>query len=128
MKLKCLENPEEHLWKATKHLEGVKTIFRHIKALEFEDRPNYSLVQEQLQSLFQTDVRKAARPASQEKVTLGKKRKVSFDEQSNTSSHTQASEGSVNKMMPPQPKRQRVEQLPATVYAKLAGEQVSFYI
>jgi hypothetical protein len=40
-------------------------------------------------------------------VSLGKKRLHSSSEPSITSTKTQASEGSINKMMPPDPKRQK---------------------
>jgi hypothetical protein len=44
IKTDCLNNPEEKLWIITKDVPEVKNIFYHLKALKYEDVPDYALI------------------------------------------------------------------------------------
>ncbi len=44
--------PEEHLWRATREMSGVRAIFQHLQSLSYDDTPNYALVQEQLKNIL----------------------------------------------------------------------------
>ena len=53
IKHKCLENPDKHLWIKTKNIPEVKNIFYHLRSLSYTDKPNYSLVKQQLISIYE---------------------------------------------------------------------------
>jgi len=52
IKTECLSNPEEKLWIVTKDIPEVKLIFNHIQSLGYKDKPNYSYIKLQLQSIY----------------------------------------------------------------------------
>ena len=54
IKEECInKNPGEKLWRGpTRHIEEVQTIFYHLKSLRYEDKPDYSLVRENLRSIL----------------------------------------------------------------------------
>lgn len=51
LKEQCLTDPENKLWKSTKHITEVKDIFYHIKSLSYKDKPDYDYVRKRLQSI-----------------------------------------------------------------------------
>lgn len=54
VKTKCLENPEQLLWKTTTaNIIQVRNIFNSIKSLEYGDRPNYEYIRAQLKELLE---------------------------------------------------------------------------
>ncbi len=52
IKTQCLEKPEELLWVQTKNIPEVRAIFKHVKSLEYKDRPNYQFIRDQLKSIL----------------------------------------------------------------------------
>lgn len=52
IKKACLDKPKVKLWIATKDMVQVRTIFDHIKSLDYKDRPNYQLIRDALKSIM----------------------------------------------------------------------------
>lgn len=53
IKTDCLGNPMEKLWRGpTRNFEEVKNIFYHLNSLRYEDKPDYSLIRENLKSIL----------------------------------------------------------------------------
>jgi hypothetical protein len=49
-----MQDPEGKLWRGpTRHMEEVRTVFNHLKSLNYEDKPNYGLVRDCLRSILQ---------------------------------------------------------------------------
>ena len=55
IKKACLDSPDEKLWLITKRMPEVKTIFYHLKSLEYADKPNYDLIRCNLKSILGTN-------------------------------------------------------------------------
>lgn len=50
--MKCLKNPEKYLWTTTtKKFTQMRDIFYHIKSLQYEDKPSYSLIATKLREM-----------------------------------------------------------------------------
>lgn len=62
IKTECLNNPDEKLWIATKDIQEVKNIFHHLKSLNYKDKPNYSLVRDNLRSILNKNLDIPASP------------------------------------------------------------------
>eukprot|EP01022_Parablepharisma_sp_SALTPOND_P012582 TRINITY_DN161_c0_g2_i8.p2 TRINITY_DN161_c0_g2~~TRINITY_DN161_c0_g2_i8.p2 ORF type:complete len:386 (+),score=13.43 TRINITY_DN161_c0_g2_i8:911-2068(+) len=59
VKARCLENPDELLWKTTTFgVEEIKNIFYSISGLGYADRPNYEYIRQQLVQLLQKEENK----------------------------------------------------------------------
>jgi hypothetical protein len=54
IKTECIMiNPKEKLWRGpTRNVEEVRVIFNHLMALRYEDKPDYSLIRENLRSIL----------------------------------------------------------------------------
>lgn len=52
IKTQCLGNPAKHLWIATKDIPEVKSIFYHLKGLEYKDQPDYSFIRNELKKIY----------------------------------------------------------------------------
>jgi hypothetical protein len=119
LKKSALADPEKCLFKINQGSSELNTIFKHINSLSFEERPNYQLIKLELSKIFRAEMAKLQlKPQtsltasnSQQKLVapvLGKKRgNGESNEPSIISTKTQSSEGSMKKMMPPEPKRQK---------------------
>lgn len=53
IKTQCLANPTKYLWIATKDIPEVRTIFNHLKSLEYKDKPDYMLIKNELRSIYE---------------------------------------------------------------------------
>lgn len=52
IKMRCLSHPYQFLWTSTtKRMPQVIEIFNHIKALNYEDKPNYEFIREKLREI-----------------------------------------------------------------------------
>lgn len=53
IKTECLGKPEEKLWRgASRQYEEVRKIFFHLNTLKYEDKPDYSLIRDNLKSIL----------------------------------------------------------------------------
>ena len=53
IKTNCMENPVEKLWRGpTRNNMEVRTIFHHLNALRYEDKPDYALIRNCLKSIL----------------------------------------------------------------------------
>jgi hypothetical protein len=51
--MKVLSHPDKFLWSSsTKEFPQIKTIFNHIKGLQYEDRPDYQFIRNELKSIL----------------------------------------------------------------------------
>lgn len=112
LKQNAMVDPENKLWKSNAGSKELQTIFKHVSSLQFEQKPDYALIKEQLNQIMKANLQQPQnRPPSGSTVvpvvSLGKKRPQTATEPSITSTKTQASDESLNKMMPPDPKRQK---------------------
>jgi hypothetical protein len=52
IKFDCINNPKERLWVETRDMGEVRKMFRHLKRLEYKDRPNYDLFRNMLKVML----------------------------------------------------------------------------
>ena len=52
LKQNAMLDPENKLWKSNSGSKELQTIFKHIKSLEFEQKPDYALIKEQLTQIM----------------------------------------------------------------------------
>jgi hypothetical protein len=50
-----MADPENNLWRNNAGSKELETIFKHISSLEFEQKPDYTLIKDQLVKILKND-------------------------------------------------------------------------